>query len=160
MWRRHVLDSIQLASYLPHSVGSLVDLGSGAGLPGLLLAVVSGVRVTLLEATAKKCQFLENAAAVLGVSADVRQQRIENTDAKTYDVITARACAPLPRLLAYARRFCGPSSVCLFLKGQNVGPELTEAHNSWSMNLKSHQSLSDPAGTVLEIRRLYERKAR
>lgn len=131
-----------------------MDLGSGAGLPGLVLAAIVGERphVTLIEATAKKCRFLQEAAVSLHVSAEVRNERIEDSEAKEFDVVAARACAPLPRLLAYAQRFCGPSTICLFLKGQNVGAELTEARNSWRMNVQCHTSLSDPAGTVVEIR--------
>lgn len=160
VWRRHILDSIQLSRYVPRDAESLVDLGSGAGFPGLVLAAETGLAVTLIEATRKKCAFLEEAAAVLGVKADICDKRIEDVLPQVFDVIVARACAPLPRLLAYAQRFCGPVSVCLFLKGQNVGSELTQARNCWSIELQSFRSLSDPAGTVLEIRELHERDAR
>ena len=156
VWRRHILDSAQLALYLPGRSQSLVDLGSGAGFPGLVLGAVMGdrVRVTLIEATSKKCHFLREAASLLRVPADVRNERIEDSEPQKYDVVVARACAPLPRLLAYAYRFCSPTTLCLFLKGQNVGAELTEARNSWRMEFESHTSLSDPSGTLMAIRGL------
>ena len=152
VWQRHVLDSAQLSLHIPGNANTLIDLGSGAGFPGLILAVLRPqLRVTLIEATAKKCRFLAEANAVLHTGASILNARVEEMSPKPFDVITARACAPLPKLASYAQRFVGPKSVCLFLKGQNVGPELTEARNSWRMGVQSHPSLSDPSGTVLEI---------
>jgi len=164
VWRRHVLDSAQLAQFIPASANSLVDLGSGAGLPGLVLAALKPgeLRVTLIEATAKKCRFLEETAERMALSVEIRNERIEDAVPSKFDVITARACAPLPALLSYAQPFARDHTVCLFLKGQNVGSELTEARNSWRMDLLSHPSLSDPSGTILEIRGLgpHERRHR
>ena len=155
VWRRHVLDSAQLARFVPAGAESLIDLGSGAGFPGLVLATLRrDVAVTLVEATAKKCRFLAEANACLRTGARIVNQRIEDIARAPFDVVTARACAPLPRLAAYAQRFVGPNTVCLFLKGQNVGGELTEARNSWRMSVQTHSSLSDPTGIVLEIRGL------
>ena len=152
VWRRHVLDSAQLTRFMPSVATSLVDLGSGAGFPGLILAVLRpDLSVTLIEATAKKCRFLAEADKCLGTRARILNSRIEDVTLASFDVVTARACAPLPALAAYAQRFVGPNTVCLFLKGQNVGSELTETRNSWRMTLQSHASLSDPSGTVLEI---------
>jgi 16S rRNA (guanine527-N7)-methyltransferase len=107
--------------------------------------------VTLVEATAKKCRFLAEADACLRAGVRILNCRIEDVPPAAFDVVTARACAPLPDLAAYAQRFVGPNTVCLFLKGQNVGAELTEARNYWRMIVQNHASLSDPAGTVLEI---------
>ena len=152
VWRRHVLDSAQLTHLVPASSRTLIDLGSGAGFPGLVLAILRpDLSVTLMEATAKKCRFLVEADARLQTGVRIVNGRIEDAAHSPFDVVTARACAPLPRLAAYAQRFVGPNTICLFLKGQNVGSELTEARNSWRMNVQSHQSLSDPAGLVLEI---------
>jgi 16S rRNA (guanine527-N7)-methyltransferase len=156
VWRRHVLDSAQLAQRIPPSARTLVDLGSGAGLPGLVLAALrpNDLCVTLIDATAKKCRFLQAVAAEMQLSVEVRNERIEEAKRSAFDVITARACAPLPVLLSYAQPFAGAGTVCLFLKGQDVGSELTEARNSWRMEVQSHPSLSDPTGTILEIRGL------
>ena len=164
LWRRHFWDSAQLAPYVPMSAASLVDLGSGAGFPGLVIAEIlrerPGFRVVLYEATAKKCRFLEAVATRLDLAAEVRQGRIEDASPEIFDCITVRACAPMAKLLAYAQRFWGKKSVGLFLKGQNVEVELTESHKSWRMEEVRHQSRSDPSGVILEIRELHRVVAR
>jgi len=156
VWRRHVWDSAQVAPFIPKGSISLVDLGSGAGFPGLVLAILlrgrPGFRTVLYEATRKKCEFLDAAAKAADVSVDVRHARIEDANAESFDVVTARACAPLTRLLSYAKRFQGPHTTNLFFKGRSVDVELTEAHKSWRMSLVRHQSQTDPSGTILEIR--------
>jgi 16S rRNA (guanine527-N7)-methyltransferase len=134
----------------------LADLGSGAGFPGLVLAELlrDRVSVSLFEATAKKCAFLKAAAEAMGLQVAIHNVRMEEAPARVFDVVTARACAPLPLLLSYAHRFTDANSVCLFLKGQNVGSELTEAHKSWKMKARQTPSLSDPSGTILELTEL------
>jgi 16S rRNA (guanine527-N7)-methyltransferase len=156
VWRRHVWDCAQLARYVPAQARSLVDLGAGAGLPGLILAELlrHKVQVTLLEATGKKARFLEAASSAMALDVSVLNLRIEDAPPMKFDVITARAMAPLPKLLSYAQKFVGKTSVCLFPKGQNVEAELTKAHKSWKVRVLKHPSLSDPSGTVLEIREL------
>jgi 16S rRNA (guanine527-N7)-methyltransferase len=154
-WRRHVLDSAQLAPLLPGSARSLVDLGSGAGFPGLVLAALRpDIPVVLYESTRKKCEFLSAAADRMGLKTDVRNVRIESSAKEVFDVVTARACAPLDKLLAYAQHFVGRETRCLFLKGQNVEAELTEARNYWRMEVTRHPSVSDPTGTILDVRGL------
>jgi 16S rRNA (guanine527-N7)-methyltransferase len=111
-----------------------------------------GFRTVLYEATAKKCAFLKAASERLGLSVEICNARIEKSANEYFGVVTARACAPLDRLLGYAQHFAGPNSVCLFLKGQNLAVELTEAHKSWKIKALRHQSRSDPSGTILEVR--------
>lgn len=158
VWRRHVWDSAQLLPLIPPEATSLIDLGSGAGFPGLALAILladhPGFRTVLTESIAKKCRFLAEVAHRVGVTVEVRNTRIEDLPPEPFDVVTARACAPLAQLLSYAARFQGKSTRCLFLKGQSVGVELREAHKSWTMSVEQHQSLSDPSGVVLDIREL------
>jgi len=164
LWRRHFWDSAQLAALVPKTARSLIDLGSGAGFPGLVLAELlrerPGFRVVLCEATAKKCRFLEAVAQQLRLGVEVRQGRIEDAEPEIFDVITARACAPLTRLFAYTQRFWGKKSVALLLKGQNVEVELTETNKSWRMEAIRHPSRSDPSGVILEIRELHRVAAR
>jgi 16S rRNA (guanine527-N7)-methyltransferase len=162
VWQRHVLDSAQLTPLIPPKARTLADLGSGAGFPGLVLAVLleGRVAVTLFEATRKKADFLRAAADRLGLAVAVRSERIEEAARAVFDVLTARACAPLPELLEYAQHFAGPKTVCLFLKGQNVGSELTEAGKSWRMKVKQHPSVTHPFGVVLEIRELSHERNR
>jgi len=154
VWHRHIWDSAQLLRYVPPAAKTLVDLGSGAGFPGLVLAEMlrGKVQVTLFEATAKKCRFLEAVRDRLGLETVVRNARVEETPPQRFDVITARACAPLDKLLSYAQHFAGRGSVCLFPKGQNVGSELTQARKSWKIKALHHQSLTDPSAIVLEVR--------
>ena len=158
LWRRHFYDSAQLLAYIPDAARSLVDLGSGAGFPGLVLAELlreRSMQIVLYEATAKKARFLEAVAAKLSLAVDIRPSRIEDAKPEPFDLVAARACAPLPTLLAYAQRFWGPATIGLLLKGQNVEDELTQAHKSWRMNLRRHESLSDPTGVILGIRELH-----
>jgi 16S rRNA (guanine527-N7)-methyltransferase len=156
LWLRHFWDSAQLAPLVPQGALTLADLGSGAGFPGLVLAELlrDRVSVSLFEATAKKCGFLNAAAERMALKVEIHNCRMEEARPQPFDVITARACAPLPLLLTYAARFTSPNNVCLFLKGQNVGSELTEAHKSWKMKARQIPSLSDPSGTILELSEL------
>jgi 16S rRNA (guanine527-N7)-methyltransferase len=158
VWRRHFWDSAQLVPLIPPSAKSLVDLGSGAGFPGLVLSEMlrerGDFKFVLYEATQKKCRFLEAVAAKLKLGLEIRCSRIEDSGSEPFDIVTARACKPLNGLLAYAQRFWTPNTVGLFLKGQNVGAELTEARKSWRMEAQRHPSRSDPTGVVLELREL------
>jgi 16S rRNA (guanine527-N7)-methyltransferase len=152
VWRRHIWDSAQLVPIIPANAKRLIDLGSGAGFPGLILAsLLPNARVTLCEATAKKCRFLAEATEALNVTVDIRNGRIEDMPREAFDAVTARACAPLGELLGYASRFQGPKTVNLLLKGQNIEAELAEAAISWKMKVQTHQSRSDPTGRILEI---------
>jgi 16S rRNA (guanine527-N7)-methyltransferase len=158
MWRRHFWDSAQLVKFIPKEAKSLVDLGAGAGFPGVVLAELKRgdpkFKVVLYEATAKKCRFLKAVVERLALDVDIRQGRIEDSPRQAFKVITARACAPLTKLLAYAQRFWGKDTVAVFLKGQNVEPELTQSHKSWRMQVERHPSQSDASGVILEIHEL------
>jgi 16S rRNA (guanine527-N7)-methyltransferase len=158
VWRRHIWDSAQLAAFVPPDATSLVDLGSGAGFPGLILALLyrdrAGFRTVLIEATRKKCDFLVLAGDRLGLNVEIHNSRLEDAPREPFDIVAARACAPLPRLLVYAQAFQGPNTLNLFLKGQSVGEELTEAHKSWRMQMREEPSRSDPSGVILAIREL------
>ena len=158
LWHRHFLDSAQLEPLIPPGTRTLADLGSGAGFPGLVLAAMRPeIAVTLHESTGKKCAFLAAAAERMSLAVGVENERIESLTPKAFDVVTARALAPLPLLLSYAKPLMGPNSVCLFLKGQNVGSELTEAHKSWNMETSQVPSKTDPSGAILVVRKLVSR---
>jgi 16S rRNA (guanine527-N7)-methyltransferase len=158
VWRRHIYDSAQLLPFIPPDAMSLLDLGSGAGFPGLVLSILlagrPSFRTILYEATRKKCDFLCHVVSSLGVAAEVRNQRIETAVPEMFDVVTARALAPLDKLLAYAQAFQGQQTLNLFLKGQSVGAELTIARKSWRMCVAQYPSRSDLSGTILAIREL------
>ncbi|HVE02840.1 MAG TPA: 16S rRNA (guanine(527)-N(7))-methyltransferase RsmG [Rhizomicrobium sp.] len=156
VWRRHVWDSAQLTAFVPRNATKIADLGSGAGFPGLVLAALlrERVSVTLYEATRKKADFLQVAAKAMDLEVEIRNVRIEDVPNRPFDVVVARALAPLGGLLDYSQRFCTPRTVCLFLKGQSVAAELTEARKSWRMKVSQHQSMTHPSGVILEIREL------
>jgi len=153
-WRRHILDSAQLVRYLLEGPISLADLGSGAGLPGLVLAILRALPVHLVEADRRKAQFLREAARQLGLGhVTVHASRIESL-ALEVDVVTARGLAPLPQLLGLALPLLRPGGRLLFLKGRAVEAELTEARRSWRMNVAMEPSLADPQGRVLIIEKV------
>jgi 16S rRNA (guanine527-N7)-methyltransferase len=150
---RHVEDSLQLLPHLP-STGGIVDLGSGAGFPGLVVAIATGRDITLIEADQRKASFLREAARHVGVSATIIAGRIETCDVRNADIITARALAPLPRLLELAAPLLSPTGVCLFLKGANIQSELTDAECQWQMSATRHAGQTASDGCILEVRHL------
>ncbi len=158
LWHRHIWDSAQLFPLIPIGARSLVDLGSGAGFPALVLACLlrerDGVRVVLYESVAKKCRFLAAAAAAMDLEVEIRPSRIERASPEPFDVVTARACAPLDRLLSYAKTFQGPDTVHLFLKGQSAEAELTAAAEYWRMRLERRSSQTAPSATIFIIREI------
>ncbi len=155
VWHRHLWDSAQLAPLIPDAARTLADLGSGAGFPGLVLAAMRPeLEVTLHEATTKKCAFLQAAAERMGLEVEIRNARLEDVLPQPFDVVTARALAPLPLLLDYAQRFTAPNTVCLFLKGQNVGSELTGASKYWNMKASQVPSQTDPSAAIVMVREL------
>jgi 16S rRNA (guanine527-N7)-methyltransferase len=148
-WRRHFLDSAQLFPHLPPGTQNLIDLGSGAGFPGLVLAILGVPSVELIEADARKCAFLREAARVAAAPVEIRNSRIDSLPPRPVDVVTARACAPLDRLLPWAERFIGPGTVCLFPKGEQAGQELAAVAPAWEFDVTRHASRTDPRGVVL-----------
>jgi 16S rRNA (guanine527-N7)-methyltransferase len=158
IWRRHVADSLQLVRFVPETATTLVDLGSGAGFPGLVLAIAlaqRGLAVHLVESSAKKAAFLREAIRVSDAPALVHHSRIEDLDAAEVgrvDIVTARALAPLGRLLGLAAPFLAKGAVGIFPKGQHVDKELTEAAKCWSIVAEKRRSRIDPLGSILIVR--------
>ena len=152
LWQRHITDSAQLFRLIPHNTTSLLDMGSGAGFPGLVLAILGVQNVHLVESDQRKIAFLREAARVSGAQVIFHPGRIESIPAFQVQVVTARALAPLDRLLDWTERFRGPDTLCLFLKGQSVEAELTDAYKQWTMVVRRHASVTDPTGTILTLR--------
>ncbi|MBL8629676.1 MAG: 16S rRNA (guanine(527)-N(7))-methyltransferase RsmG [Rhodospirillaceae bacterium] len=152
VWRRHILDSAQLYPLIPQDCLNLTDLGSGAGFPGLVLSIMGVRGVRLVESDARKCAFMREAARITGATATVLNQRAETVLPGAVDVVTARALASLPELLTLATPFIGPKTTCLFLKGQHIEAELTEAHKMWTISVDRWPSRSDPTGSVVRVR--------
>lgn len=150
-WRRHYLDSAQLAPLIPATARRLVDLGSGAGFPGLILALVTGRTVDLVESDGRKCAFLREAARLTAAPVRIHETRIAAAPVRNADLVTARALAPLDRLCAYGAPILARGGICLFLKGRRVAEELTEAEKRWKMHLTRIPSRSDPDGVILRV---------
>jgi len=152
-WGRHAFDSAQLLPLAPDA-RVWVDLGSGAGFPGLVLAILlkdrPGARVHLVESQAKKGRFLAVVAAELALPAQVHIARAEDLAIRA-DIVTARAVAPLERLLGYAQPYLAKGAAGLFLKGQGAEAEIAEARRRWKFHVKHIPSRSDPAGRVLKV---------
>lgn len=154
LWRRHMLDSAQLARLLPAD-GVITDFGSGAGFPGLVLSIMLDRPVHLIESVGKKAAFLREVARVTGARVTIHLGRIEEQEVWPSDIVTARALAPVDLLLEYAEpyyRLAGPGAGCFFLKGERADEELTEALKNWTMVVDRFPSISDPTGVILHIR--------
>jgi 16S rRNA (guanine527-N7)-methyltransferase len=156
VWHRHVADSLQLLPLVPRPPAAILDLGSGAGFPGLVLAIAGGFEAHLVESSGKKAAFLREAIRHSGASATVHERRIETVNRAIVPnriaAVTARALAPLPRLLDYAEPWLVAGVPGYFHKGQHVDAELTEATKSWRLSAVKHPSLTDPKAVILEIK--------
>lgn len=152
VWRRHMLDSAQLWPHLPADLPRLIDIGSGAGFPALVLAIMGVPEVHVIESDQRKCTFMREVARQTGASVTVHTQRIEQMSGLTAPVVTARALAALPKLLDLAMPLVEEGGSLLFLKGQNVDEELTEARKIWIFEDTRYPSQSDPSGVVLRLR--------
>jgi 16S rRNA (guanine527-N7)-methyltransferase len=159
IWRRHVADSAQLVPLFPSASGWL-DLGSGGGFPGMVIAILSadrpGAVVHLIESNSRKCAFLRTAIRETGAPAIVHQGRVEDILAgwrEPVDVITARALASLADLLRMAGPLVGPERPALFLKGVDYRHEIAEAAQSFDLDLVEHPSRVSEGSVILEVRR-------
>lgn len=159
LWSRHIADSLQLVDMAAAESRRWVDLGSGGGFPGLVVAAVLAERpdadVTLVESDSRKAAFLREAARLAELPVTVLPSRIEQVAAVLapgVEVVSARALAPLPRLLELAAPFLAQGATGLFLKGQDVDNELTQAAKSWRIDAEMRASLTDGGGHVLIVR--------
>ena len=159
-WPRHAWDSAQLL-HVEHSALSWADVGAGAGFPGVILAILlkgrADARVHLVESLAKRVGFLEQVSGKLQLPVVIHHSRAEALTPPIVEVVTARACAPLPRLFGYTQGFFRAGARGLFLKGRGVEEELTEARRSWIFEANLLPSRSDPSGRIVRIERLAPR---
>lgn len=163
LWSRHIADCLQLVPPAP-PFRHWVDLGSGAGLPGLVVAIALAdrpqCRFTLVEANQKKCAFLRAAVRDTGAHAAVAAARIESHGrilAGAADIVSARALAPLPELCALAHPYLHAGSVVLLLKGRDFAAEEHDASRAWRYDLETMPSATDPGGRIVALRNLTPR---
>ncbi|MGC8532879.1 MAG: 16S rRNA (guanine(527)-N(7))-methyltransferase RsmG [Acidiphilium sp.] len=152
IWARHILDSLQILPLIPTAATDGVDLGAGAGFPGMVLAIARpALRMTLVESDHRKAAFLQHIAAELGVAVRVIAARIEALSLPPVDFVTARALAPLDRLLELAAPWLGPEGFCLFPKGRQGETELTAASARWQMRVSREASRTDPDAVIFRL---------
>jgi len=154
IWQRHIADSLQLTQWMVPRPERAIDLGSGAGFPGLVLAIATKVPFDLIEADRRKAAFLREAARATCAPVQVHAIRIEAANLPPAPLVTARAVAPLAKLLALAAPLLAPGGACLFLKGAGVESELTTASAEWHMQLQRIPSRTAPGASILRITEL------
>ncbi len=161
LWVRHIADGLQLVRHLPQQTRQVIDLGSGSGVPGLVLALgmAGEIHMVLVESNAKKAAFARNVAQKAGIRVRIENRRIEELDmaalgCDAHTVVTARALAPLPKLLDLAFPMLEKGAQGLFLKGQDVGKELTEATKYWKIRHEVLPSVTDESGAIVRIREI------
>lgn len=163
-WRRHFIDSAQLYPLLPKNAKILADIGSGAGFPGLVLSLLvkhnGGPTVHLIESDQRKCVFLSEVNRQTGAGAIIHNARVETLSDLTADVVTARACAPLDRLVEWAVPLLNGSGECLFLKGESVAEELTPTLKRWTMQTTKIPSQTQSGAIILKLKGLTRRHAK
>ncbi len=162
LWERHILDSAQLVPFIPDGARNLVDIGTGGGFPGLIIGIIAqdthpALHVTMIESDIRKCAFLQTTSAQLGLKTTVSAKRIEAVDPLGADVLTSRALAAGPQLLAYAHRHLAADGKALLLKGTNAQAEIDEALATWSFDLQKRQSETSADAVVLDISNLRPR---
>jgi 16S rRNA (guanine527-N7)-methyltransferase len=151
VWSRHILDSAQLLRFAPFPEATWLDLGTGAGFPGLIVALMHPGPVTLVEERKKRAQFLADAAKILGIGERlaIHCTRIERFESQPFDVISARAFAPLDRLLELSHSFSTAKTRWILPKGRNAASELVAAEASWHGEFRLEQSLTDADAQII-----------
>lgn len=160
LWDRHIVDSAQVFLRAPPNWTSWIDLGSGGGLPGLVVAIMDDQRrpLSLIESDKRKCLFLTTARREFDLNITVVNDRIETAVAESADILSARALSPLNDLLTYATKFLNPDGFALFPKGARYKEELDQAAQAWHFDVTAHESLTNPESRILQLSRIRRRE--
>lgn len=156
VWSRHFLDAAQLFSLISDPSKSLMDIGSGGGFPGMVLAILGCSNVTLVDSTKKKCDFLEFVSRETNVKAGVCWSRVESI-VQRYDYVTARAVADLSVMLGYAFQVMKPRGTAFFMKGRRVQEEIKEAQKKWVFTYELKQSITHTDGYICQIKNIHKK---
>ena len=151
IWDRHVLDCLQLTKYIINKKLKILDLGTGAGLPGVLFSIVGYQRVLMVDSVKKKTDFVRKIIKELSLTAKIQNKRIENPPTPKHDIIVCRALAPLVKLLTYSRMYSNKNTTSLFLKGKNAISEIDIASNKFFFEFEKIKSLSSNDGCILKV---------
>lgn len=163
IWGRHIVDSLQIVPLVPKAPGQWVDIGSGGGFPGIVIAIVAKefwpeMAMTLIESDQRKATFLRTAIRELDLPAAVRTDRIEATKPQAAEILSARALASLDTLVGHAERHLATGGTAIFPKGRRADQEIAEAKENWTFDLRETPSITDPEARILTIRNI--RRAR
>ena len=153
----HILDSIQISNFINNRHAKIVDLGTGAGLPGVVLSIYGYINLSLVDSNSKKINFLKKASKELNLSLNIINSRIENLSNKKFDYIISRALANLDKLLFYSSMLSHKKTKLIFLKGLKLNEEIKEAERNWKIFYSINKSLSDPRGQVISIKNFYKK---
>ena len=150
-WTTHILDCLQILTFIKNSNLSIVDMGSGAGLPGALLSIVGYKNVTLVDSNGKKIKFLKQIQKEINLKINIVYGRIEGLVNIKFDIITSRALSNLDKLFSYSHKLMKKNTVLIFLKGKTVNEEIVRAKKNWSFKYEKHQSISDSRGSLIIV---------
>lgn len=151
VWQRHFLDSLQLLTYIDDKEKNIADLGSGAGFPGLILALMGYKNVHLIESDTRKVAFLREVARITNTQVTIHNCRIEEANLPKIDIFTSRACAPLDKLLYLIADKVSRETICLFHKGKNYSTELEESSIRWQYDIVTMPSIVDSQGVIIKL---------
>lgn len=151
-WTKHFLDSLQVSSFVENKTTSIIDMGTGAGFPGLVLSIIGYSNVTLVDSSSKKIKFLTEVKKKLNLNTKIILGRVEKQSNRKFDIVTCRALASLEKLISYSQKFIKKNTVLIFLKGKTVNEEIEQAQQKWSFQFEKHQSISDSRGSIITIK--------
>ena len=156
-WIRHIVDSVQLAQYISSHDDVIMDMGSGAGFPGLVLSILGYNNVHLIESDQRKCIFLREVSRETFSSPIIHQDRIESVSIDNVRWVTSRACANVSQLLSWSKKNVSRETKCLFHKGKNYSIELSNAEKEWNFDVIAHPSVTEQGAAILELSHITRR---
>jgi len=156
IWERHFADSADVWVYAKPKTGRWLDIGSGGGFPGLIIAIIAAekapdLKVTCIESDIRKCEFMRTVTRATGLSVNILSRRIEEAPAQGADFISARALAPLPKLLGFVHKHLAANGVAFLHKGANWEPEIEDAKSLWSFDVETQAGIFNNASKILKI---------
>ena len=156
-WNSHIIDSVQITPFIKNKKSSILDLGTGAGLPGIVLTIMGYKNVSVVDSNNKKIKFIKEVQKKLNLNTKVLLTRIENIEKKSYEYLTSRALAKLNKLFTYSQNLSNKDTVLIFLKGKAVNDEIDEAKTGWMFDFEIKQSYSDPRGKIIIVKNLIQK---
>ena len=153
-WNNHISDSIQICNLIDNKQSTILDMGTGAGIPGLILAVNNFTEVSLIDSNLKKIKFVKHVSSKLNIKVNIYHKRIESLGNIKFDYLVSRALASLSKLFFYSQKLLDSKTILIFLKGKQVKDEINEASEHWKFHHELYKSISDKRGNIVVIRGL------